>query len=132
MKNKFSYILSLTILIALISACSSSKTYNDGTHYRESNFDKRGWKSTLTLTIKNGKISEVSYDEVDNQGVSKTTNPEYAQAMKDKEGITPKEAFKKLETQLISNQDINKVDAVSGATTSSEMFKKLTKDALGL
>ena len=133
MKKTFSFISILTVSMALIVGCSSEKTtYEDGVYSKESAFDERGWKSTLTLTVENGKIKEVDYDEVDNEGASKTTDAEYAKAMKDEEGVTPKEAFEKLEKELISSQDIDEVDAVSGATTSSEVFKKLTKDALGL
>ena len=52
--------------------------------------------------------------------------------MKEEEGVTPKETFEKLAEELISSQDIDEVDAVSGATTSSEIFKTLVKDALAL
>lgn len=132
MKKRISFIPLLTLLVALLAGCGGGKTYEDGTHYRESEFDERGWKSTLTLTVKNGKISEVTYDEVDNKGISKTTNPEYAQAMKEEEGVTPQEAFNTLSKELLSTQDINEVDAVSGATTSSELFKKLVEDAIAV
>lgn len=132
MNKRFSFILALTVLTALIVGCSSGKTYENGVHSRESEFDERGWKSTLTITVENGKIKQVVYDEVDNEGVSKTTDAEYAKAMKEEEGVTPKETFEKLEKELISSQDIDEVDAVSGATTSSEVFKKLAKGALKL
>ena len=132
MNKRFSFILALTVLTALIVGCSSGKTYENGVHSRESEFDERGWKSTLTITVENGKIKQVVYDEGDNEGVSKTTDAEYAKAMKEEEGVTPKETFEKLEKELISSQDIDEVDAVSGATTSSEVFKKLAKGALKL
>ena len=52
--------------------------------------------------------------------------------MKKETGISPEEAFQKLEKELKSSQDVDKVDVVSGATSSSNEFKSLAKEALGL
>lgn len=133
MKKKFSFIIVLTFLMTLIVGCNSSKAnYEDGLHTKEAEVDDKGWKSTITITIVNGKIQEVDYDEVNEEGVSKTENAEYEESMKEETGISPKEAFQELEKGLKSSQDVDKVDVVSGATSSSEQFKSLAKDALGL
>lgn len=132
MKKKFSFIL-LTVSMILVVGCTGGKAnYEDGLHSEEAEIDDRGWKSTITITVENGKIQEVNYDEVNEEGVSKTKDAEYGALMKEEAGITPREAFKELEEALKSSQDVDEVDVVSGATTSSEVFKSLVKDALEL
>lgn len=133
MKKTFSFILALTVLMALVVGCISGEAnYENGVHSEETGLDDKGWKSTITITVENGKIQEVNYDEVNEEGVSKTKDAEYGALMKEEAGITPREAFKELEEALKSSQDVDEVDVVSGATTSSEVFKSLVKDALEL
>ena len=50
--------------------------------------------------------------------------------MKQTTGISPKEAYEKLEKSLLKTQNFEKVDTVSGATYSSENFIKLLKKSL--
>ncbi len=45
-------------------------------------------------------------------------------------GVSPENAYEQLEDSLIKTQDPDKIDGVSGATSSSESFKKLAKEAL--
>lgn len=75
----------------------------------------------------NSKISLVSYDEINKEGISKKEDEDYAKLMKIKSNITPKEA---LEKQLIDKQDIDKIDSITGATVTSKHFYNLVKDAL--
>lgn len=132
MKKKFSFIL-LTVSMILVVGCTGGKAnYEDGLHSEEAEIDDRGWKSTITITVVDGKIKEVDYDEVNEEGISKTKDTEYAELMKKETGISPEEAFQKLEKELKLSQDVDKVDVVSGATSSSNEFKSLAKEALGL
>lgn len=118
----------------VMGGCSSktaSGTYKDGTYKAEQpNFDEHGWKGQIEITVKDGKIVSVTYNEVNKDGQLKRDDQQYAENMKAKVNITPKEAYEKLEQQLIEKQDPEKVDTVSGATHTSETFKELAAEAL--
>ena len=47
--------------------------------------------------------------------------------MKDKSGSSPKEAYLALEAALIEKQDVQAVDTVTGATSTSDSFRTLAK-----
>lgn len=57
----------------------------------------------------------------------KSFDPEYAANMKDKSGATPLDAYNNLQQSLVSKQNPDNVDAVTGATHSSDTFKDLAK-----
>ena len=131
MKKKFSFILFAISMIQIVGCNGGKANYPDGSHSHKTDIDERGWKSTITITVVDGKIKEVYYDEVNEEGVSKTKIAEYGEEMKKETGISPEEAFQKLEEGLKSSQNVDKVDAISGATSSSTEFKSLAKEALG-
>lgn len=105
-------------------------TLTDGTFNAEGEPDERGWKGTIEITVEGGKITTVNYDEVNDKGAKKSEDTEYAKSMKDASGVTPAEAFQQLETSLTETQDVDAVEAVTGATDSSNRFKNLAKEAL--
>lgn len=106
-------------------------SYNDGTYYVEkADFDDHGWKAMVTVIVKDGKIASVFFDEINKDGVIKSFDTEYAPNMKAKSGTTPLDAYNELEKSLIANQNPEKVDAVTGATHSSDSFKEMVKEAL--
>lgn len=118
------------VLITLGAGCAKKSVYKDG-DYSAANpdFDSRGYKPQLTLTIKSDKVTAVNYDEVKQDGSKKSTDQQYAANMKAKTNVAPSEAYSKLSQDLIAKQDPNKVDKVTGATESSANFKKLASDA---
>lgn len=119
------------ILILSVSGCfNKNMDYEDGTYYEETDYDDRGWKSTLEVVVGNGNIESVNYEEVNEKGEIKSEDEEYGETMKQTTGISPKEAYKKLEKSLLKTQNIEKVDTISGATYSSENFIKLLKKSL--
>lgn len=50
--------------------------------------------------------------------------------MKAKSGVSSKEATEKLNSQLVEKQNLDDVEVVSGATHTSENFKKSTEALL--
>lgn len=106
-------------------------SYNDGVYYVEkADFDDHGWKAMVTVVVKDGKIAGVYFDEINEDGVIKSFDTEYASNMKAKSGTTPLDAYNELEVSLISKQNPENVDAVTGATHSSDSFKEMVKEAL--
>ncbi|SHF56346.1 Major membrane immunogen, membrane-anchored lipoprotein [Caldanaerobius fijiensis DSM 17918] len=123
--------LTTAVLTGCSSKSASSGTYKDGTYKAEqSTFDSHGWKGQIEITVKDGKITNVIYNEVNKDGVLKRNDQQYAEKMKAKNNITPKEVDEKLQQELIDKQDPAKVDTVTGATESSKTFKELATEAL--
>jgi len=101
----------------------------DNTYKAKSDADERGYVSSIEIEVKDGKIANVKYDEA-KDGVSKKDDAGYNENMKAKIGTNPQEAFPALEKALVEKQDVAAVDAVTGATHTSESFKTLAEKAL--
>lgn len=130
MKKVVAVIVACGLLFGTLTACSSS--YKDGT-YTGVYVVTEGRKTTgeASVTIKDGKIVEVTYVEKDENDKVKDENyakgageEKYAMAQKAVEGAKSYPAI------LVKTQDLSKVDAVSGATTSLKMFKGAVEEAL--
>ncbi len=104
----------------------------DGVFTAETEADERGWKAVLEITVENGQIVAVDFDEVNEEDARKSEDEAYAERMSAATDITPAEAYEALEQALLDNQDIEAVETVTGATSSTEKFQKLVKEALGL
>ncbi len=131
MKKRLTFVLLLTIILIITVGCSGGKaSFKDGHYDAKSEEDDNGYSSTIDIVVKDGKIDSVVYDELDENGGKKSEDEDYASLMKDVSGTTPAEAYEQLENALVKTQNPDKIDAVSGATGSSETFKKLAKEAL--
>lgn len=112
------------------SSSAATATLKDGTYKAESGKDDYGYKIVHTLTVKDGKISESKFDYEAEDGSLKSTNEEYNKNMKDKAGVSAGEAIEQLNAALVKEQDLSAVEVVSGATQTSEDFKKSTEALL--
>lgn len=131
MKKILLFGLVLTLVLTVVVGCTSDEAkYEDGTYTAEGEPDERGWKGLVEVVVEGGKITSVNYDEVSEDNELKSEDEEYAASMKGASGISPAEAYEQLENALISRQDVDEIDLVSGATASSELFKTLVKEAL--
>ena len=101
----------------------------NGTYKAASEADERGYVASIEIEVKDGKIANVKYDEANDAG-SKLADAEYNKKMKEISGANPEEAFPALEKALVEKQDVAAVDAVTGATSTSDSFKKLAEEAL--
>ena len=91
----------------------------DGTYTLvEKNFDTRGWKTEFSITVVDGKITESTFDNVNSE------DAEYQANMAEKVGVGPADYFPQLNNQLIETQDPEAVEVVTGATSSTDTFKK--------
>lgn len=132
MKRVWSLIIILSLVLVIGAGCekTSDIRYKDGKFTAEDDLDDQGWKGEIEIKIRDGKMVEVDYDEVNREGDEKTEDEEYSKSMEESSGVSPEDAYEQLEDALVKTQDPNRIDAVSGATTSSERFKKLAKEAL--
>lgn len=97
----------------------------DGTYTLvEKNFDTRGWKTEFSITVVDGKITESAYENVNEAGAKKSEDADYQARMVEKAGVGPADYFPALNNQLVEKQDPEAVEVVTGATGSSDTFKK--------
>ncbi|MDV4149522.1 FMN-binding protein [Clostridium sp. AL.422] len=128
-------VISLLAVAALATTifvgCGSKEAgLKDGTYTKTSEADERGYTSSIEIEVKDGKIATVKYDEVSADGVSKLDDEAYNTKMKEVSGSNPVEAIPALEASLVEKQDVAAVDAVTGATSTSDKFKALAEEAL--
>ncbi len=112
---------------AVEEPADAAVSLEDGDYMAEANYDERGWKPFVEMTVADGKISMVNFDYITEDGKLKSEDEEYNKAMKEKSGTNPSEYMPALENNLMEAQDVEMVDNVTGATNSSDNFKALVK-----
>lgn len=131
----------------LMTGCGSEKTQTpkpaqksfdlsnakDGTYTVESSLDDKLGKSVLTLTIQDGKIIAADFTGYDLFGNVKgedygsLTGKDSADYRKAQIAV---KAIKTYPAQLVETQNLNKVDAISGASISYSQFVETATTAL--
>ncbi|MBQ8535977.1 MAG: FMN-binding protein [Clostridia bacterium] len=85
----------------------------------------QGWQEYVKLTVSDGQIIDMEYDALkDGQRKSETTQEEYPMTPH------PSQWIPQLNENLQAADNPDEVDAVAGATQSSQAIKKLYKAAL--
>lgn len=121
---------------ALAAGPVEAGSYKDGGYHAEaaSFEEKSGWKSTLDLTVFDGKIVAANWDAVHKDG----GDTKKAQSIAGKYGMNWHEQANKMEAELIAKQDPAKIvtkedgtqDAVSGVSINVNDFVQLSTEAL--
>lgn len=117
--------------LGVLAGCGSKDGLKDGAYKAEaSDFDSRGWKPFVELTVKDKKISDVKFDYVNKEGKMKSADEAYNKSMMEKAKTSPSIYTKDLAKKLVETQDVAKVDTITGATTSTGNFKALAEKAI--
>lgn len=104
---------------------------NDGVFRSEAkDFDKRGWKVFLDLTVKDGKIESANFDYINKDGKLKSEDAEYNKKYKEISKIDVPELKEIFSEELVQTQNPEAIDNVAGATESLVQFKLLSKEAI--
>ena len=104
---------------------------NDGVYKSEAkDFDKRGWKVFLDLTVKEGKIESANFDYINKEGKLKSEDVEYNKTYRQVSKIDVPELKEIFSEELVETQNPEAIDNVAGATESLVQFKLLTKEAI--
>ena len=102
----------------------SAEDIPDGEYYGETPYDDYQYKHVVRLKIENGKFTEVEYDEIKMDRQSKKYDVDYCKKMNTNfKGSAPNISYSNYEKQLLENQNLNDLDAVTGATYSLYRFK---------
>ena len=102
----------------------------DGTYKLEEKNEKNGHRAVFEMTVKDGKITESKYDNINADGKSKTEDTKYEESMKAKSGVGPKEYIKQLNDSFVKAQSASGVEVVTGATHSSESFQNYAQQLI--
>ncbi|MFZ5354431.1 MAG: FMN-binding protein [Bacillota bacterium] len=136
MKKFLAIFLLLTSAALFLAGCTSlsEASSNTATVYRDGRYtvyglpDEMGWTPELTIVIEDNRITEAKYDERAN--IKKSLDTEYHKSFNVQTGIDYPAVLKTLRESLVASQDITMVDAVAGATNTSDNFKALVSNAL--
>ncbi|MGI5895104.1 MAG: FMN-binding protein, partial [Candidatus Merdivicinus sp.] len=107
----------------------------DGEYEASGEADSNGFVPTVKMTVSGGKITAVSWDEVNAEGQSKSVMSENGEYTMTEDGPTWAEQSKALADALIANQSLSvftmdesgKTDAVSGVSISIAGFVSLAE-----
>ena len=108
---------------------TDAKGCADGIYTGESPYDAYDYNHFVTIEIQNEKIISVDYNEIKKDGIGKEEDEPYNKEMSIS-GTTPAVAYPAMENQLLEKQNMNSVDAVSGATYSLYRFRYALSIAL--
>lgn len=136
MKTYRAMTLVTALILLILTGCTlpHDKLMQDGTY--EVTFDKpdsTGWRAFLRLKITGNRITEVEYDywgTAEKMNILKSSDTSYAEAMASVTGTKPELYITQLEQNLLLTQNPDKIETVSGATTSSRDFKHFAKIAV--
>jgi major membrane immunogen (membrane-anchored lipoprotein) len=100
----------------------------DGIYTAAGEIENGDWVPEISLTITNGKITDVKYNET--ISLRKSESIEYQKNFKAQTKLDLLSVYTSLQNSLIETQDPSKVDSVTGATGSSTNLKSLAVEAL--
>ena len=115
-----------------------SAVLQDGTYEAKGETDDNGFADQVTMTVKDGKITEVNWDAIGEDGSKKSVMSESGEYTMTEDGPTWAEQAKALAEALVENQNLTfltmdeqgKTDAVSGVSISVGGFVSLAEKCL--
>lgn len=110
-------------------SAQESSSLKDGTYTVHGYADSRGWAVKHTIEVKDGKVTKSDFDYYNAEGKRKSEDENYNKNMKDKAGVSSKEAMDQLNAALVEGQKAE-VEVVSGATHTAEAFVESSKALL--
>ena len=121
------------------------KELKDGTYEAKADApDNNGFTDVVTVTVKDGKIAEVNWEAVGEDGSTKSVLSENGEYVMTEDGLTWKEQAEALAKAVVENQSLSflnldeqgKTDAVSGVSISiggfTALAEKCLKEAAGI
>ncbi|HIY57961.1 MAG TPA: FMN-binding protein [Candidatus Tetragenococcus pullicola] len=99
----------------------------DGTYTLEEKNYSHGYRTVFSIVVKDGKVTESDFDNVNEAGDSKKDDADYNTSMKDQSGTNPETYIPELNDELVQAMGEEEgtpgdVEVVSGATESSHTF----------
>ncbi|MEG0255172.1 MAG: extracellular electron transfer flavoprotein PplA [Vagococcus sp.] len=102
----------------------------DGEYTLEEKNENQDYRATFTMVVKDGKIAESKYDNINKDGKSKTEDAKYNEMMEEKAKTSPEKFIPELNESLVAAQSADGVEVVTGATHSAESFKNYAQQLI--
>lgn len=116
-------------LIDIYDLPVSAEGAKDGIYIGTTPYDAFDYRHEVKLSIQDGKIVAIDYNELKKDGHGKQEDVAYCEEMS-AAGTTPAIAYPAMEEMLLTKQDMMQVDGVSGATYSLYRFRLAVTVAL--
>jgi major membrane immunogen (membrane-anchored lipoprotein) len=116
----------ILIGIFVISSLAFGKM-QDGKYYVEAEKAEWGWKAFTYMIVKDSEIVEVRHDRKNKKGEIATKDKKYNQSMAKKQGVGIKDAVYKLQNGFMESKDVEEIDSIAGATSTSKEFKAMMR-----
>lgn len=119
----------LILLTLILTACGAK--LEDGSYNGRSTPDSRGAYGEVNVEVEDGKIASAEFLQYNADGTLKDES--YGEEAGEESYEKAQNALKYSEQypeKLVETQDVEKVDAVTGATSSWKQFQEAAKDAL--
>jgi major membrane immunogen (membrane-anchored lipoprotein) len=129
----------LVMSILLIAACSGGRgttgsgiqKLEDGYYTAEAaSYDSYGWKEYITIFVDNNRIVTVEYNARNASGLLKSWDMDYMRLMGARSGTYPTAYSREYSAALLRLQELEGIDALTGATDSYKSFKILAATAI--
>ena len=131
MKKIWISVLLTVFLVAPLTACGTARAeFRDGYYTARAAEYNFGWKEYITIMVKGGSIVSVEYNAENPSGFIKSWDNAYMQNMLHTSGTYPNEYTRFYAAQLLERQEADRIDALSGATSSYGSFQKLAAAVL--
>ena len=118
--------VSLILIAALLSGCSSKNEMKDGFYTAEMSDYSFGWKEYLCIMVKDDKVVYAEFNAKNPSGYIKAWDNAYMKNMKPVSGTYPNEYTRTYVSELIETQDPEKCETLTDATSSGTNFSKLS------
>jgi len=128
--KKIAVSLISVLLIFVLAACGGAKL-KDGSYEGQSTPDSRGGYGTVKIEVKDGKITSAEFLQYNADGSLKDENYGKESGEENyKKAQNALESSQKYAEKLVETQNVDKVDSITGATSSWKSFQEAAKDAL--
>jgi major membrane immunogen (membrane-anchored lipoprotein) len=121
----------ILVLLALVLAACGGGKLKDGSYEGRSTADSRGAYGVVKIEVKDGKIASAEFLQYNSDGTVKDES--YGKESGEENYKKAQDALensRQYPEKLVETQNVDKVDAVTGATSSWKQFQEAAKDAL--
>jgi major membrane immunogen (membrane-anchored lipoprotein) len=135
MRKRSVYFFGILLLTALLSAGCGKQNYKDGVYSGKSGEDDTGAWGEVTITISNGKATDCVFITRQKDGTVKDENYGKVNGEISNQDFYAKaqlavRAMEQYAREYIAKQELEKIDAVSGATIAYDQFLEAAGEAL--
>lgn len=117
-------------VVASSTEATPGVALQDGTYTLEETDYSNDYRVVFSIVVKDGKIAESKYDNLNEAGESKVENADYNKMMVEKAGIGPEEFIPAFNEALIAAQNPVNIEVISGATHSFRAFQNYAQQLI--